>query len=235
MPERIDVVGIITRDRVPGMVACLESYVQNCRRFGRHPEFVVLDDSRDANVQAEARWALERMAWQTNAAIRYAAEPEKNRFARRLAAESSVPPDLIHFALFGEAHCGTTVGANRNALLLDTTGELVFSADDDTLCRIAATPAADDVVTQFSEYDPTELWFFPHRDAALQSVAFVDLDLLSSHESLLGGAVAVTLHGLAGDSGMASPRYYLTLGGASRERLTSSLETYRSRFEAARL
>jgi hypothetical protein len=34
------------------------------------------------------------------------------------------------------------------------------------------------------------------------------------------------------DSGMASPRYYLTLTGASRDRLVASPQAYRSAFES---
>jgi len=44
--------------------------------------------------------------------------------------------------------------------------------------------------------------------------------------------VAITLNGLVGDSGMASPRYYLSLAGASREHLVASPSVYRSAFRS---
>jgi hypothetical protein len=232
MSSAISIVGIVTRDRAAGMVACLESYIENCRRHDRAPEFVVIDDSRAAEAQTGARAALHRTAGRLNARIRYAGWPEKNRFAERLAAESSVPLDIIRFALFGDERCDVTVGANRNNLLLDTVDALVFSADDDTLCHVAAAPDSDDAVSVFSGYDPTELWFFPDRAGALESVSFEDIDVLGCHEPMLGNSAAVTMHGLVGDSAMASPRYYLSLTGASRERLTSSPEAYRSAFRS---
>jgi hypothetical protein len=232
MPTAISIVGIVTRDRLAGMTSCLESYIENCRRHDRDPEFVVIDDSRGAEAQSHARTALHRTAGRFNARIRYAGSQEKNRFAERLAAESAVPLDIIGFALFGDERCEVTVGANRNSLLLDTVDALVFSADDDTLCRVAAAPESSNAVSVFPGYDPTEFWFFPDRARALEAVSFEDIDVLGCHEPLLGSSVAVTMHSLIGDSAMASPRYYLSLTGASRERLTSSPEAYQSAFRS---
>jgi hypothetical protein len=128
---------------------------------------------------------------------------------------------------------------------LDTAGSLMLAVDDDTLCRIAAAPEHEAALSFFSGYDPSELWFFPDRARATQSVSFIDVDVLGCHESLLGSAVAdlggptetdgrvtMTLNGLVGDSGMASSRYYLTLTGASRDRLVASPQAYRSALES---
>jgi hypothetical protein len=184
------------------------------------------------------RAALQSLAKRFNARIRYAARQEKLRFAAALAAESAVSPEIIRFALFGDERCALSTGANRNGLLLDTAGTLVLSVDDDTLCRIAEAPERESEPSFFSGYDPSEFWFFPDRDRATQAVSFVDTDVLRCHETLLGsgpgssagtgGRVVMTLNGLVGDSGMASPRYYLTLTGAPRERLVASAEAYRS-------
>jgi hypothetical protein len=121
----------------------------------------------------------------------------------------------------------------------------MLAVDDDTLCRIAPAPECEAAPTFFSGYDPSELWYFPDRARAIQSVSFADVDVLSRHELLLGspvaslggptetsGSVATTLNGLLGDSGMASPRYYLTLTGASRDRLVASQQDYRSALES---
>src|SRR5262249_29491360 len=147
----------------------------------------------------------------------------------------------IRFALFGDERCNVSVGANRNCLLLDTLGSLAFSADDDTLCRSAVAPDHEDTALVSSSYDPTEFRFFADRASALDSMTFAAADFLAAHEALLGravadvtgcpdsgGRVALTMPGLAGDSGMGSSRYYLALTGASRERLLASEETYRS-------
>jgi hypothetical protein len=237
----ISTVGIVTRDRLPSLVACLESYLGNCQRHARSPDFVVVDDSSSAEAAERTRDALRRLADQFNARVWYAGRKEKSRFAAALAAESGVSREIIHFALFGDERCARSTGANRNSLLLDTAGSLLLSVDDDTVCRIAAAPEREGALSFFSGYDPSEFRFFPDRSRATQSVSFADVDVLGCHEALLGsavagpggaaetgGRVAMTLHGLVGDSGMASPRYYLTLAGASRDRLVASPQAYRS-------
>ena len=234
----------MTRNRVTSLVACLESYLDNCRRHDRTPEFVVTDDSPGAEARHHTKAALEVLAHRFHARIRYAGEREKVGFADALSSESAVPLEIIRFALFGDERCTLSTGANRNSLLLDSIDTLVLSVDDDTRCRIATPPAADDALAFFSGYDPSEFWFFDDHDSAIESISSVDMDVLCSHEALLGsavadlgdpaasGRVAITLHGLAGDSGMSSPRYYLSLAGASRERLVASADAYQSAFRS---
>ena len=241
----ITTIGIVTRDRLQDLVRCLESYLENCRRYAKSPEFVVADDSSSAEAADRTKAALLRIIGRYDARIRYAGRQEKSRFAAALAAESAVPREIIQFALFGDERCALSTGANRNSLLLDAAGTLMLAVDDDTLCRIAAPPDHEATPTFFSGYDPSEFWFFPNREHATGSVRFVDADVLGCHEALLGssvadpggeaetgGRVAMTLNGLIGDSGMASPRYYLTLTGASRDRLVASPQAYRSAFES---
>jgi hypothetical protein len=235
----------VTRDRLPSLVACLESYLGNCQRHARSPEFVVADDSSSVKARGRTRAALRKLADGFKAQVRYVGRQEKIRFEAALVAESAVPREIIHFALFGDQRCASSTGANRNSLLLDAAGSLMLAVDDDTLCRIAAAPEHDAALSCFSGYDPTEFWFFPDRSRATQSVSLVDVDVLGCHEALLGsdvadlsvdgetsGRVAMTLNGLIGDSGMSSPRYYLALTGSSRDRLVASPLAYRSAFES---
>lgn len=191
------------------------------------------DDSSSAEAGDRTRAALQGLAGRFNARVRYAGRQEKSRFADALAAESEVSSEIIRFALFGDERCASSIGANRNCLLLDAAGTLMLSVDDDTLCRIAAAPEREAAQSFFSGYDPTTFWFFPDRGRAADSLSFVDVDVLGCHEELLGsdvtsGRVALTLNGLVGDSGMASPRYYLSLAGPSHDRLVASEQAYRS-------
>jgi hypothetical protein len=235
----------VTRDRLASLVACLESYLENCRRHARSPEFVITDDSTSAEAADSTKSSLRKLADHFNAQVRHAGRKEKSRFAGALAAESGVSRDIVNFALFGDERCRRSTGANRNSLFLDTAGSLILAVDDDTLCRIAAAPEPEVGLAFFSGYDPTDLRFFADRARATQSVTFADVDVLGCHEELLGtavagqglpaatrGSVAITLNGLVGDSGMASPRYYLTLTGASHDRLVASPQAYRSALES---
>jgi len=215
----------VTRDRLPSLVACLESYLANCRRHARSPEFIVADDSRSKEAADATQAALRQLANRFSLRIRYAGRQEKSRFAAALACESRISLEIVRFALFGDERCRLSTGANRNSLLLDAAGETMLMVDDDTECLIAPAPDREEALSFYSGYDPSEFWFFPDRCSAMESVSFADIDVLGCHEPLLG-SVAMTMHGLLGDSGMASPRYYLTLSGASRERLVTSPQAY---------
>jgi hypothetical protein len=202
---------------------------------------VVADDSPGADTADHTRAALRGLAHRFNARVRYGGRQERLRFAEALAAESGVPREIINFALFGDERCLRSTGANRNSLLLDTVDTLVLAVDDDTLCRISLAPESKTALSFFPGYDPTEFWFFPHRARAAQAIPVVDADVLGCHEELLGSTVrgmdgparvAITMHGLVGDSGMATPRYFLTLTGASRSRLVASPKVYRSAFQS---
>jgi len=262
-PVRIASVGVVTRNRPDALERGLTSYIENTRRHSRRVEFTVMDDSEQPGPRAATRERLGTLASRYGVSIAYAGSEEKTRFATTLAREAGAPPSVIQFALFDPERCGRTIGANHNAHQLHAVGDAFFSADDDTVCRIAASPEAVDELTCVSQHDPREFWFFGEREAALESVRFVDADLLAIHERLLGrhvsscvadwsttaepdfdgasarfvrrlaagqGRVLVTMNGLVGDSGMGSPRNFLLLSGASRERLLRSESVYRTAF-----
>ena len=75
--------------------------------------------------------------------------------------------DVIEFALFDPEGCGMTAGANRNALLLHSVGDMVLSVDDDTVCSVAESPRLRDGLALSSGANPTDFRFFPDREAAV--------------------------------------------------------------------
>jgi hypothetical protein len=237
----VSAIGVVTRERPAQLLACLDSYLEHCRDHDRSPDFVVTDDSPDLATESPTCRELARLAARFGAAIRYGSRRERDDFARALAHEAAVPLDIVRFGLLGDERCALSIGANRNSWLLDTIDSLVLAVDDDTVCRVGSAGEAERTVVVVSEYDPTEFWFFADRDSALAATAAADVDLLACHEALLGKAVgdptgdgegasrvAITMTGLAGDSGMASPRYYFALDGASRERFVASEQAYRT-------
>ena len=240
---QITVLGVVTHDRVTSLAACLKSYIDCCRRYARTPEYVVMNDVIDDNVAGttSVRATLRAVRASEDVTIRYAGSSEKRRFAARLARESLIARDIIDFALFGDPRCRLLTGANRNGLLLDTVGSLVFSTDDDTLARSFRARESRNEVSFSVEDEPREFWFFPDRRAALEAVPPTDSDLLACHERFLGrplteiggpagmeGRVVLTLPGLVGDSGMGSPHVLLTLSAGSRSRLLASQAAYLS-------
>lgn len=118
--------------------------------------------------------------------ISYAGPAEKRAFAAALVEESDLRPDVVDFALFDTEQCGQPIGANRNALLLHTVGELAFSTDDDVVCEVARAPTMKDGLAFEYRGDFTKFWFFPDRRTTLSSVTRVEEDILAIHERLLG-------------------------------------------------
>ncbi|MEK7863813.1 MAG: hypothetical protein AAB295_11190, partial [Chloroflexota bacterium] len=189
-PPPIASVGVLTRDRVESLQRALVSYVENSRRHTRANDFIVVDDSERADARSRTRAMLKAVQSHHDAPISYASREEKEQLARALIDETHLPVDVVRFALFGDDACGSTIGANRNALLLATAGDMVFSADDDTVCRVARAADSRDALALVSGADPTEFRLYPDRDAAARSASHVDTDLLAVHERLLGRSLA---------------------------------------------
>ena len=181
-----------TCDRLNTLEPCLESYIANCKKYGKDNDFVVMDDSRDPQARNDCRQMLRTVKAEQHADIKYAGYEEKSAFLQRLIDETDLPPDVLRFALFGKEEFElATYGANQNAILLHSIGDTLFSADDDTLCRVAVAPTKADglgVVSGVytSRHELLETWLFPDRETARASVSFVDSDLLDMHEQYLG-------------------------------------------------
>jgi hypothetical protein len=188
-PGRITTLGVVTRDRAVSLRRCLESYISSCLSYGRANDFAVMDDSASAAAREQNKRALTALKKKLGVEISYAGLEEKTLFAAALTSYGDCPPEVIKFALLPEGDYGTSVGANRNALLLHTAGDLIFSADDDTVCRLTPSQNLSDRLALFSGADPTEFWFFGDRQAALQSSVCEERDLLALHEELIGASL----------------------------------------------
>jgi hypothetical protein len=197
LPPRIATAGLITHNRPEGLKRGLLSFIENSRRFGRNNDFVVMDDSEEVALRNETREMLRTLKAEYGISLSYAGLEEKQQFAEALIRNSDVPPEVIRFALFDEARTGFTAGANRNALLLHTVGDLALSADDDMLCRIVAPANADDNLALASGDELLDYQFHPDHDSLLRSVDFIEQDILAIHERLLGREVkgCVCSHG----------------------------------------
>lgn len=188
-PQAISTVGFPTCDRVGILERGARSYIDNCRQFDRSNDFVIMDGSEKPETRNAYRSRLRTLASEFNVSIRYAGLEEKLEFVRKLVETKDLPDDVVRFVCLGDTnYLGTMVGANRNSLLLHTVGDLMLSADDDTVCRVGIPPDQRDGVVFSSEPDPLQLRFFDDRRAALESVRYVERDFLALHEQWLGGA-----------------------------------------------
>ncbi len=188
-----------TANRVAVLERSLVSYIENRTQYGRTYDFAVLDDSPAAETRSAYRSMLRGLRNQHGVPLRYAGLEEKTAFAKRISDQGSIPLPIVQFALFG-APGAATYGANTNALLLHSVGDLAVSADDDIVCRMTPAPQATPglrVITgsepsgsrRMSVGYPEEVWCFPDREALLQATVFAEADPLRLHEQLLGKRV----------------------------------------------
>jgi hypothetical protein len=192
-PPRIAVLGVPTRNRPDALRRCLASYAEASVRHGRAPEYVVLDDSDSAETRQENRQALAELRTRLGVGVWYAGPEEKNRFAETLCRQAGLPAEVGQFALVNSGEHSVATGANRNALLLHTVGDLVLSVDDDTVCSLAPAPEVQGGLCLSSQFDPTEFWFPAEGESAGSPGSFQDEALLSLHEQLLGRDVGACL------------------------------------------
>lgn len=187
--NEITSIGIPTRDRPDSLQRVAESVLESLARFERTATLVVIDDSREAVVRAQNEKVLRILQSEHDVSIRYADRDRRNRIAEDLASQAGISSDVLRFALLGDSRCPNTIGACRNALQLDSAGELALQTDDDTVFRIVSAPDRLGGLRLTSEINPYEYWFFDRFEDALASVSVVDLDILGLHEQLLGRAV----------------------------------------------
>ncbi len=181
----ISSVCIITRDRPSELLRCIRSYGENAERHGRPVDFVVVDDSREEQIQRANFNGLRELSAQLRQRILYSSPAGRAAYTKRLAHESG-EYELAQFALFATEGCAEAMGAIRNAVLLQTAGELILSVDDDTVCLPAHAPNQRSNANFADECDPTEFWFFEDRPAACAFANRIDLDVIAGHEHLLG-------------------------------------------------
>jgi hypothetical protein len=176
---------------------------------------------------------------------------EKRGLIGLLTKSGELPPETVEFGVLGPPECPLHTGANRNTILLTTAGEMALCVDDDTVGRPSVAPGATGTAAvRFAGGDPSSFWFFPDRSTALAAGRAIDLDILGSHEALLGrryaerppgggrgvpavgtgnGRILITVNGSAGDSGMDSGRNLaMHPDPGTRERLLASREAYES-------
>lgn len=181
--HRITSAGFVTADRMSQLQRALLSYANNFELYGRRIQMIVMNDSSCDPVEPAFFRSLVKCDFP--AGIRYGGIREKENYVRQLA-RSGIDPGVATFALLGdrgEGYC--TTGANRNSILLDTVGECIFTADDDTVCKTAFHPNRSLRVRFTGHNDPRETWFFDDRDKLFAEMKWESCDLLGEHERFL--------------------------------------------------
>jgi hypothetical protein len=181
----IRTIGIVQQDQGDNLRRCLTSYIENTKKYGRNNAFVVVDGSQSSKARKMTRHLLQSLSNYYDVMIAYAGLEEKVSYAKNLIA-NGLPAEAVKFALFGLGQCENTLGANRNAMLLHTVGEMIFSADGGSICSTCDSQDFINDLALDSRPDPTELTFYLNHEDALDSVVEVETDILAAHEKLLG-------------------------------------------------
>ncbi len=243
---RISSIGMPTRGRNAALERALRTYLTNVRAHDRRPTVVVASSNPAAQcLQLERR--LDVLRAEFGVAIIHLDETWKRSMAHRLSAETGCACEVARFALTGPEGVPENYGANRNALLLATAGELSLQVDDDTLLPLAVSPSSSGLAVS-STFDAHEYWFDGCDWASDEGdhVDFVGLyeDLLGRHPATIireypadeidvaemdasllrtlkrsDACIKATFLGHVGDAGTATNGWRLFLYGAPLRRL----------------
>jgi hypothetical protein len=149
---------------------------------------------------------LQELQRDNHVRVLYAGPQEKRRFADELVKTCGLPAEVVDFGLFDVEKTGVSTGANRNALVLATIGDAVFSADDDTRCVPSLDSRAREDVALAVDRDPADLWVFPDRATALrQASGYLERDFLADHERFLGQSTRTLVDERIGGDGPGVP------------------------------
>jgi hypothetical protein len=184
----IQCLGIITSGRPQCFGRCLITYASNVRQYGQTIRFYVIDGTADLQLRRYNEDQVQRIR-DKRIELCYMGPEEKTWFAKELIAYG-LEPDLVNFALFDPLGLGRPTGANRNAFLLATVGELALSVDDDTCCALTASPDAANGLAVTTKFDPTSVWFFASREDLMNTVRFSDISFIALHSRALGRNIA---------------------------------------------
>jgi hypothetical protein len=185
----ISSLGWVTRDRPELLKRSVESFIRNCLEHNRAVEYRIFDDSAEEKVRCRTRRGLTELAKDRSVKILYAGQDEKRAFAARIlreAGSAKLPAEVVEFALFDPFRIEYTTGANGNAFLLGTVGELSLMIDDDVVGKFYGPSEPAEGLALHSSPDPTQFRFFPDRAKLLEAVDLHDLGILECHERLLG-------------------------------------------------
>jgi hypothetical protein len=186
----ISSLGIPTCNRPQELERSLRSYAQCSQLYGRPINFLVADQSADENTQATNRQMISCLQKELAIKVFYAGLEEKKEFVQHLSAHAGVPLDVVSFALLNDEKCAIATGANRNALLLSTLGEVTMQADDDTICRLAPARQSSPGLALVSKYHVSNVFFPGEEESKSLGNNFKVEDVFALHEQLLGKSLS---------------------------------------------
>jgi hypothetical protein len=183
-PATVNDLVVMTSDRPDALASCLASYA-NLRSQHSHERLrlLIMDDSKNPDAGDKNRTVARKFVGAYES-VRYIGTPERGRYVELLVS-AGADREIAQFCLLGWNQATRTVGASRNAALLECSDEVILMVDDDTLGQIALHPQHEEETIEFTK-DPHAYWFYESRQEAIASACWRSSDLFASHGSLLG-------------------------------------------------
>ena len=187
---------IPTCDRPAALRRCVSTLLSNLAAYGRSPRILIADGSVTRNSLVDNQDVAASFMGKNSASVALIGHEERGLLISELVSVG-LEEGVVKFAMGGIPDLSIgCAGANRNFLLLMTSGEKFVSVDDDTEMSFASgnqfrhSSAAEDSV-KHGGLDPfMPVWVYHDRQSLQESVEFGQLDFIGAHESILGARVA---------------------------------------------
>lgn|GEM_PF-2578896 len=217
---------IPTCDRPAALRRCVSTLLSNLASYGRSPRILIADGSVTRNSPVDNQDVAASFKGKYSASVALIGHEERGHLIGELVS-AGLEEGVVQFALGGVPDLSIgCFGANRNFLLLMTSGEEFVSVDDDTEMSFASGSqfrlgsVAEDSV-KHGDLDPfMQVTVYHDRQSLQESVEFGPLDFIGAHESILGARVAEfspfderAIAARTADSPAESGRVVLTLSG----------------------
>jgi hypothetical protein len=191
----VNTLAVPTRARPDAVERCVGSFARSALREGRSLKVLVVDSTPERTQSNATRESLMSLQRSMGFSMLLATTQDLARFALDLARAADVSEAVTRFCLFDVHEVGgCDTGANRNALLLGSSGSAILMTDDDTLADVRkgsgpADPAGAELVISGSA-DPSKMEIYRDELDARRAPLQPEVSLLQRCEGLLGRSVA---------------------------------------------
>lgn len=146
----------------------------------------IYDDSSEA-ATGHTREMIAETKQDLRCTVRYCDRFSRLRYAALISKATGVNQSVVDFALFGcQSLSMPSIGANRNAALLDLVGERFLFLDDDAIARVFTGPGHSSGVTLRSDRYPVRTAIHSDVDSAESASESHAGNILALHEPYLG-------------------------------------------------
>lgn len=188
MPERIEqgwTLGVPTRGRPAALRRNLESFFHTRKTVPNRVLVVDMADADDAERQtAEVVAGLKA---HTTASVITVGKAERRQLVEYACRAVDVPREALQFALDPHGSQLVNTGAARNVLLLLSTGQNLFSVDDDVVWQTVSAPSAEDCLAVRTDANlPYQIELAAAPAGPETGLNDVDIDPLTSCSEVLG-------------------------------------------------